>query len=147
MVALCPKLPFTHIHIFARRVTSVAYNPFHDQLIASGSSDGRVDLWRVSSISSAPLLELGDDEEVNSGSSSSSSAAGADAGSADGSSRRRPEPKLAADAAIRVHEDHDETVTGVSWSAHDAWVYASLSYTGKVVVAPVPSAEKYKILL
>jgi hypothetical protein len=46
-----------------------------------------------------------------------------------------------------VHEDHDDSVAAVAWSAHDAWVYASLSYPGKVVVCQVPSAEKYKILL
>ena len=44
------------------RVTSVAFNPFHDQLLISCGSDGRAALWRVSSISSAPLLELGDED-------------------------------------------------------------------------------------
>jgi hypothetical protein len=117
----------------------VAYNPFHDQLVASGASDGRVDLWRVSSISSAPLLELGEEEEGDGGS-------GAGAGDG-GEGRRRPEPKLAADAAIRMHEDHTDTIVGVTWSSFNAWVYASLSYTGKMVVSQVPSAEKYKILL
>ena len=43
-------------------VTAVAFNPFHDQLLISGGSDTRAALWRVSSISSAPLLELGDDD-------------------------------------------------------------------------------------
>ena len=36
----------------------MAYNRFHDQLVLSSSSDTLVSLWRVSSISSAPLLEL-----------------------------------------------------------------------------------------
>ncbi len=101
-----------------------------------------MDLWRVSSISSAPLLELGDEDEGEGG------AAGGDGagGDADGS-RKRPEAKLAADAAIRVHEEHDDSVVGLAWSPFNAWVYASLSYTGRVVVAQVPSAEKYKILL
>jgi hypothetical protein len=35
----------------------VAYNRFHDQLLVSGGTDSQVDLWRLSSISSAPLLE------------------------------------------------------------------------------------------
>jgi WD40 repeat protein len=110
----------------------VAFNPFHDQLVVSGGSDARVNLWRVSSISSAPLLELGDEE----------------AGDADGAGAgRKAEPKLAADTAIRTHEDHDDSVYAVAWSVHNAWVYASLSYTGKVVVCQVPPAEKYKILL
>lgn len=37
---------------------TVAFNRFHDQLILSGGTDSLVNLWRVSSISSAPLLEL-----------------------------------------------------------------------------------------
>eukprot|EP00551_Chaetoceros_affinis_P006052 CAMPEP_0203667284 /NCGR_PEP_ID=MMETSP0090-20130426/4156_1 /ASSEMBLY_ACC=CAM_ASM_001088 /TAXON_ID=426623 /ORGANISM="Chaetoceros affinis, Strain CCMP159" /LENGTH=547 /DNA_ID=CAMNT_0050531403 /DNA_START=152 /DNA_END=1792 /DNA_ORIENTATION=- len=39
--------------------TRVKYNSFHDQLLLSGGTDGMVNLWRVSSISSAPLLDLG----------------------------------------------------------------------------------------
>lgn len=38
------------------------YNRFHDQLLLSGSSDCMVHLWRVSSVSSAPLLEPEDDD-------------------------------------------------------------------------------------
>jgi WD40 repeat protein len=44
--------------------TRAMYNPFHDQLVLSGGSDGIANLWRISSCSSAPLLELnGDDED------------------------------------------------------------------------------------
>ena len=116
----------------ARRVTAVAFNAFHDQLVLSGGTDGRVNLWSVSSVSSAPLLELGDEEIF-----------GADGGGG----VRKNEPKLAADVAIRSHEEHDDSVYAAAWSAHTAWVYASLSYQGKVVVAQVPAATKYKILL
>jgi WD40 repeat protein len=38
-------------------VWSAKYNPFHDQLIASGGTDNLVNLWRVASCSSAPWLE------------------------------------------------------------------------------------------
>ena len=38
------------------RVSSVKYNPNHDQLVVSGGTDHVVKLWRLSSISSAPLL-------------------------------------------------------------------------------------------
>ena len=98
----------------------------------SGGTDGRVNLWSVSSVSSAPRLELGDEEIF-----------GADGGGG----VRKNEPKLAADVAIRSHEEHDDSVYAAAWSAHTAWVYASLSYQGKVVVAQVPAATKYKILL
>lgn len=53
------------------RVNTVKYNRFHDQLLLSGSSDCMVHLWRVSSVSSAPLLEPEDDDlehlELNGG--------------------------------------------------------------------------------
>ena len=32
------------------------YNSFHDQLVLSGGTDGMVNLWRISSISSAPMM-------------------------------------------------------------------------------------------
>lgn len=58
------------------------------------------------------------------------------------------EPKQAPDAAIRTHDDdHDDSVVAAAWSPHNAWVYASLSYGGRLVVAQVPSAEKYRVLL
>lgn len=50
-----------HVSRFAPRVNTVKYNRFHDQLLVSGSSDCMVHLWRVSSVSSAPLLEPEDD--------------------------------------------------------------------------------------
>ena len=102
----------------------------------SGGTDGRVNLWSVSSVSSAPLLELGDEEIF-----------GADGSGGGGGGARKAEPKLAADVAIRSHEEHDDSVYAVAWSAHTAWVYASLSYGGKVVISQVPASEKYKILL
>jgi WD40 repeat protein len=40
--------------------STVRYNPFHDQLLASCGTDGGVNLWRVSSVSSVPLLEVDD---------------------------------------------------------------------------------------
>jgi len=36
--------------------TVVKYNSFHDQLVLSGGTDGMVNLWRISSISSAPMM-------------------------------------------------------------------------------------------
>ena len=37
--------------------------------------------------------------------------------------------------------------TGVAWSAADPWMFASLSYDGRIAVNRVPSAVKYKILI
>ena len=51
------------------------------------------------------------------------------------------------DGIIRSFAEHEESVYSLAWSACDAWVFASLSYDGRVVVSHVPSEEKYKILL
>ena len=101
-----------------RRVWSVAFNPFHDQLVLSAGSDSEALLWRVSSISSAPLLDVDDEDE-----------------------------KAAADGLIASVKGHDDSVYSVAWSACNAWTMASLSYSGKLTVCCVPAAEKYQILL
>lgn len=116
-------------------VTCLSFNAFHDQLVLSGGADGRVNLWRASSVSSAPLLELGDDDETGVAAAGSATA------------QKKTEPKLAPDVAVRSHEEHEDSVYAACWSASTAWVYASLSFQGKVIVSQVPSAEKYKILL
>ena len=65
----------------------------------------------------------------------------------DAATGRKVEPKLAPDACVRAIDDHEDSVVAAVWSARDAWVHASLSFAGKVVVCQVPAAEKYKILL
>lgn len=89
-------------------------------------------------MSSAPLLELGEDEDAGDNTPSSAPTT---------AMLRQPEPRLAPDQAIRVHTDHEDSVTATAWSVCGAWVYASVSFTGRVAVAQVPSAEKYRILL
>ncbi|RHY07380.1 hypothetical protein DYB25_004186 [Aphanomyces astaci] len=101
----------------------IDYNPKKPYYMASGGDDGlvnSVNLWRVSSISSAPLL----DESTDAG--------GIDIG----------------DAKISTHDgDHEDSVYAVAWGSQDSWVYVSLSYDGRVVLNTVPSTEKYRILL
>jgi WD40 repeat protein len=77
-----------------------------------------VKLWRVSSISSAPLQQLEEDRPVNT-----------------------------PDGMVKCFDDHEDSVYSIAWSSYEPWVFASLSYDGRVVVGNVPSAEKYKILL
>ena len=52
--------------------TRVSYNSFHDQLLLSCGTGSMVNLWRISSISSAPLMDLGigtgmDDDDLDLG--------------------------------------------------------------------------------
>ena len=51
------------------------------------------------------------------------------------------------DRLIKTYQEHEESVYCCSWSANNAWVFASLSYDGRVVINHVPAATKYKILL
>mmetsp|Transcript_19501 Transcript_19501/g.32077 ORF Transcript_19501/g.32077 Transcript_19501/m.32077 type:complete len:387 (+) Transcript_19501:58-1218(+) len=110
-------------------VCNVKYNRFHDQLVLTTGTDSMVSLWRLSSISSAPLLELEEDEE---------------SGNEDTNGGTSNET---CDSLVKSYGEHADSVYGAAWSACDAWVFASLSYDGKIVVNHVASAEKYKILL
>ena len=51
------------------------------------------------------------------------------------------------DGVIATYEEHEDSVYAVDWSTADPWVFASLSYDGRLVINRVPRAEKYKILL
>lgn len=229
----CSRL---HSLIGAPRVNTVKYNRFHDQLLVSGSSDCMVHLWRVSSVSSAPLLEP-EDEDAGGLDGADGGEFGGSGGGSKGEaadirvrvvymylaceirtrdrptklvchhSPRRPPPQLVALALavlcfppafarstrvcavrrrgaymptpgctsyihclllvlrlsrppdfllcshasprlqVRTFDEHEESVYSLAWSASDAWVLASLSYDGLVVLNHVPSTEKYKILL
>jgi len=99
-------------------VWSVKYNRSHDQLVLSSGTDGNVNLWSMVSTSSAPLGDLED-----------------------------PVNEKEGDKLIKTYEEHEESVYSVAWSCCDAWIFASLSYDGRVVINHVPPAEKYKILL
>jgi WD40 repeat protein len=146
-------------------VRTSKYNPFHDQLVLSAGSDAAVDLWRISSISSAPLLEMdGDDDDDRDDDDDDDDDNDCDKNddddddddndddSNDGhlsqSRRNRRASETALDTLItRFDEAHEESVYSVAWSVAEAWTFASLSHDGRMVVNTVPSAEKYKILL
>lgn len=51
------------------------------------------------------------------------------------------------DGVIATYEEHEDSVYMADWSSADPWVFASLSYDGRLVINRVPRAEKYKILL
>lgn len=51
------------------------------------------------------------------------------------------------DTVVQVFEEHEDSVYAVEWSSTDPWVFASLSYDGRLVINHVPRTEKYRILL
>lgn len=114
-------------------VWSVRYNLFHDQLVLTSSSDSRVMLIRAATIASQPfghLLDAEDDtlEEDNSVLSHKSNT------------------NIPTDAVIATFEEHEDSVYAVEWSISDPWIFASLSYDGRLVINKVPKAEKFNIL-
>jgi hypothetical protein len=139
----------------------VKYNTFHDQLILSGGTDGICNLWRISSISSAPLtdlattcdghnFELDDNDHLGSNSSfdkedycNTHEDDDNDENSTDTTSQGEE-----CNPDIRVSQmEMREAVYDLTWSAIDPWIYVTLGFDGNVVLNHVPSKEKYKILL
>jgi hypothetical protein len=55
--------------------------------------------------------------------------------------------RVLADGVISVCEEHEDSVYSVEWSCADPWIYASLSYDGRLVISRVPRTTKYQILL
>jgi len=112
-------------------VWSVRYNQYHDQLVLSSSSDGHVVLASMASISSEPHGHLIEEEDDLDGS--------------DGDGADDKEPSLE-DGKIKTFDDHEDSVYCVEWSATDPWVFASLSYDGRLVINHVPRSIKFRIL-
>lgn len=103
-------------------VWSIRYNNFHDQLVLTSSSDSRVILSNIASLSSEPYGHVDEEDDLN---------------------NREPD----SDRVICYFEEHEDSVYSVEWSSADPWIFASLSYDGRVVINRVPRTEKYKILL
>jgi hypothetical protein len=51
-----------------------------------------------------------------------------------------------ADEVVAVFEEHEESVYASEWSASDPWIFASLSYDGRLIINKVPNSEKFNIL-
>lgn len=58
--------------------------------------------------------------------------------------RRRQD---SSDGKAHTYDDHEDSVYGLSWSAVDPWLFASMSYDGRLMVNRVPKNIKYKILI
>uniref|UniRef100_A0A803K266 EARP-interacting protein homolog n=1 Tax=Xenopus tropicalis TaxID=8364 RepID=A0A803K266_XENTR len=113
-------------------VWSVRYNHSHDQLVLTGSSDSRVILSNMVSISSEPFGHLVDDEDLSD--------------QEDNLQEEKTKEPLQ-DSVIATYEEHEDSVYAVEWSSADPWLFASLSYDGRLVINRVPRALKYNILL
>uniref|UniRef100_A0A182UJ44 EIPR1-like beta-propeller domain-containing protein n=1 Tax=Anopheles melas TaxID=34690 RepID=A0A182UJ44_9DIPT len=124
----------TKEHVFARSdhhhwIWSVRFNTYHDQLILSSGSDGKVLLTCAGSVSSeAPEVITGD------------------GGGGEQGAGTEPREHLA-DGLLQTFDQHEDSVYGVEWSTADPWMFASLSYDGRMIISKVPKQYKYQILL
>ncbi|CAJ0574408.1 unnamed protein product, partial [Mesorhabditis spiculigera] len=100
-------------------VTQVRYHQVHDQLLLTGSSDACVVLNCAQSVSSDAQIDA----------------------SAERDDDGEPLAKLTDGELDRINE-HEDTVSAVEWSSADPWIYASLSYDGRVVINRVAHALK-----
>lgn len=131
-------------------IWSIRYNQFHDQLVLTCSSDSRVNLTRIASLASQPyghLLEEedGGGDEDGEESTLSSNEPSLRSGVKNGDEKESTTPAIK-DELIASFEEHEDSVYAAEWSACDPWIFASLSYDGRLVINKVPKNEKFNIL-
>ncbi|KAJ3309999.1 Protein tssc1, partial [Blyttiomyces sp. JEL0837] len=126
------KEPLKEVGNHSHWVWSVSFNLFHDQLLLSSGSDCQVNLENLVSISSTPigLMTSSDDEESD-----------------DGDNELLARKKVFPDGLVNTYREFEESVYTSAWSAADPWIFASLSYDGRVMINMVPRATKYSIIL
>lgn len=105
-----PKVPIQELPGHAHWTWAVRCNPEYDGLILSAGTDSAVNLWLSSHTSSD---ELTSERLVES------------------PTRRRVDPLL------HSYSDYEDSVYGLAWSSREPWIFASLSYDGRVVVESV----------
>ncbi|KAJ3085619.1 Protein tssc1, partial [Quaeritorhiza haematococci] len=99
------------------------------------SSDCQVNLQSVVSVSSAPFA---DDESQSETEEQRREFSRGD----DEYGSNKP-----TDGLVLTYDQHEDSVYSVAWSNADPWIFASLSFDGRVVVNMVPRSHKYKIIL
>lgn len=120
------KLPVFARNDHAHWVWCVRYNTFHDQLVLSSSSDCKVLLTCAASASSEAEAQL-QMHSVNDVSDTNN--------------------KYLPDGLLQTFDHHEDSVYCVEWSNVDPWMFASLSYDGRLLLYKVPKHYKYEIIL
>ncbi|EDW40342.1 GL24948 [Drosophila persimilis] len=123
-----PKAPVFERSDHSHWVWSVRFNTFHDQLVLSSSSDCKVLLTCAGSVSSETQAQAGLD--------------GAHFGGGETEERH----KVLSDGLLQTFDQHEDSVYCAEWSNVDPWIFASLSYDGRVIISKVPKQYKYQII-
>ncbi|CAL1383721.1 unnamed protein product [Linum trigynum] len=103
------KVPIRELPGHTHWTWAVACNPEYDGLILSGGTDSAVNLW---------LAPTGSRDEITSDSGQNSLT-------------------LKVDPLVNSYTDYEDSVYGLAWSSREPWIFASLSYDGRVVVESV----------
>ncbi|KHN80667.1 Protein TSSC1 [Toxocara canis] len=121
--------PLKTLHDHSHWVWCVRFNPIHDQLILSGGSDARLFLNSVASLSSDSIqaTDVTTEDII-----------------ANDSITQRQAPL--SDERLEKVEEHEDSIYACVWAGNDPWVFASLSFDGRVIVSRVKRHHKYAIL-
>ncbi|XP_050300750.1 EARP-interacting protein homolog [Anthonomus grandis grandis] len=118
-----PNAPVYAKHDHSHWVWSVRFNHYHDQLLLTASSDSRVLLSSAASVSSENSIDICATEDAK------------------GETKK---PLL--DGPLQWC-DHEDSVYCAEWSPSDPWIFASLSYDGRLLISRVKKSLKYQIML
>ncbi|CAB4296056.1 unnamed protein product [Prunus armeniaca] len=104
-----PKVPIQELPGHTHWTWAVRYNPEYDGLILSSGTDSTVNLWLASPSSNDGLIS---ESLVDS-------------------------PTRRIDPLLNSYSDYEDSIYGLAWSSREPWIFASLSYDGRVVVESV----------
>ncbi|KAH9759455.1 WD REPEATS REGION domain-containing protein [Citrus sinensis] len=103
------KAPIQELPGHTHWTWAVCCNPEYDGFILSAGTDSTVNLWLVSTSNHD---ELPSESLVES-------------------------PNQRANSLLNSYSDYEDSVYGLAWSSREPWIFASLSYDGRVVVESV----------
>ncbi|CAL5418551.1 unnamed protein product [Camellia sinensis] len=104
-----PNVPILELPGHAHWTWAVRCNPEYDGLILTAGTDLTVNVWLTSPPSSDDITY---ESLVKS-------------------------PTRLADPLLNSYSDYEDSVYGLSWSSREPWIFASLSYDGRVVVETI----------
>lgn len=120
------------------------FNPFHDQLLLTASSDARVLLSSAASVSSENLNDISVSEYYTE--------------TAETKTKYFDECLNSYIMLIYIFNsrlsdgplqwcEHEDSVYCAEWSPAEPWIFASLSYDGRLLISRVKKSLKYQIML
>ncbi|KAK9946830.1 hypothetical protein M0R45_012273 [Rubus argutus] len=104
-----PKVPIQELAGHTHWTWAVRCNPEYDELILSSGTDSTVNLWFTSASSNNESMS---ESLVES-------------------------PTRRSDPLLHSYSDYEDSIYGLAWSSREPWIFASLSYDGRVVVESV----------